>query len=274
MFNIFTSHHGTSAGHYLTEAARFFQALVFPHQCLGCRSLMGPDPEAPDLGDGMDAVPACFCRACAAMGLPRFEPPYCPFCGHLRDSGDNHVCETCLKKRPRIRKVRAALAYQGLVPQIVPLFKYQARLSLARFFEPLMYEALERHFGKTGIHLVVPVPLHPRKLRQRGFNQSFILARGFERMYHQAHGTRPLWQMDPFCIKRARYTRPQTGLDIAVRKKNLKNAFQVTDPARVKGAHILLVDDVFTTGATCSEAAKALLKAGAGRVDVLVLARA
>ncbi len=274
MFNIFTGHHGKYAGQCLTDLARFFQALVFPHQCLSCRSLMGPVPEAAGVGGSADAVQASFCRACAAKGLPRFEPPYCPLCGHLLDAGDNHLCETCLKKRPRIRKVRAALAYQGLVPVIVPLFKYQARLSLSRFFEPLMFEAFEHHFGKTGIHLIVPVPLHPKKLRQRGFNQSFVLARGFARMHLETHGTQPLWEMDTVCLKRVRYTRPQTGLDISVRKKNLKNAFQVTDLARVKGAHILLVDDVFTTGATCSEAAKALLKAGARRVDVLVLARA
>jgi ComF family protein len=235
---------------------------------------MGPVPEAAGVGKAADTVQASFCRACAAKGLPRFEPPYCPLCGHLLDAGDNHLCETCLKKRPRIRKVRAALAYQGLVPAIVPLFKYQARLSLARFFEPLMYDAFAQYFAGSDVHLVVPVPLHPRKLRHRGFNQSFLLARGFEQRHRDIHGTPPMWQMDTRSLKRVRHTRPQTGLDTAVRRKNLKNAFQVTDPGRVKDAHILLVDDVYTTGATCNEAAKVLLKAGACRVDALVLARA
>lgn len=268
MFNIFTHHHGKSAGQCLIKTARFFQALMFPRQCLSCRSLMGPVSEA------ADAAEKFFCPSCASKGLPRFEPPYCPLCGHLFDAGDSHVCETCLKKPPAIHRVRAALAYQGLVPGIVPPFKYQARISLARFFEPLMYDAFEQYFAGTDVHLVVPVPLHPRKLRQRGFNQSFLLARGFAQRHRDTHGTPPVWQMDIISLKRVRHTRPQTGLDIAVRRKNLKNAFQVTDPARVKDAHILLVDDVYTTGATCNEAAKVLLKAGAGRVDVLVLARA
>lgn len=268
MFSIFKHHHGKPGKELLTKTTRFFQALVFPDQCLNCRGLLHPAAKDPS------EARACFCTFCLARGLPRFEPPFCSRCGHLFDAGDNHVCETCLKNPPRISRVRAALAYKGLVPEIVPLFKYQARLSLARFFEPLMKEAFDRYFKNTGIHLILPVPLHPKKMRQRGFNQSYLLVRRLARSHPGICGTSFLWQMDVTSLKRVRYTIPQTGLDIAVRKENLKNAFQVIDPARVKGANILLVDDVYTTGATCGEAARVLLAAGAGRVDVLVLARA
>ncbi len=268
MLRVFTNNKGKTFGRHLTKTARFFQALVFPYLCLNCRILLNPGTAGPYTGQ------ACFCKQCLARGLPLFEPPFCTRCGHMFDAGENHLCETCLKRLPRIRRVRAALAYQGLVRDILPLFKYQARLSLTRFFEPLMFDAFSRFFENKEIHRILPIPLHTRKLRQRGFNQSFLLVRGFAKTYCKIHGTKPLWKVDTTSLKRVRYTSPQTGFDIAVRRKNLKNAFQVTDTAAIKDRNILLVDDVYTTGATCAEAARVLLAAGANRVDVLVLARA
>ncbi|MFO7911162.1 MAG: ComF family protein [Desulfotignum sp.] len=268
MLRVFTNNNGKTFGRYLTKTARFFQALVFPHLCLNCRILLNPGTAGPYTGQ------ACFCKNCLARGLPLFAPPFCTRCGHMFDTGENHLCETCLKRLPQIGRVRGALAYQGLVRDILPLFKYQARLSLTRFFEPLMFDAFSRFFENKEIHCILPIPLHARKLRQRGFNQSFLLVRGFAGTYCKIHGTKPLWEVDTTALKRVRYTSPQTGFDIAVRRKNLKNAFQVTDPAAVKERNILLVDDVYTTGATCAEAARVLLAAGANRVDVLVLARA
>ena len=268
MLQVFRNHKGKAFGRCLKKTARFFQALVFPHQCLKCRVLLDPGTAAPHTAQ------ACFCESCLAMGLSLFAPPFCPRCGLQFATGETHLCEACLKRLPRIHQVRAALSYQGLVQDILPLFKYQARLSLTRFFEPVMFDAFSQFFGKADIHRILPIPLHARKLRQRGFNQSFLLVRRFPKTYDSIHGVRPLWQVDTTSLKRVRYTSPQTGLDVAVRRKNLKNAFQVTDPAAVKNCNILLVDDVYTTGATCGEAARMLFAAGASRVDVLALARA
>ena len=268
MHQIFTYHNQNACGRYLKKTVRFFQELVFPCQCLNCRVLLNTDTADPGTSE------VYFCQSCLAKGLPRFGPPFCPRCGHMFDMGENHICKTCLQHLPRISQVRSALSYQGLVRDIIPLFKYQARLSLARFFEPLMFEAFLRFFEKADIHRILPIPLHTRKLRQRGFNQSFLLVRGFSKTYGRIHGVQPLWQVDIRSVKRVRYTSPQTGLDVTVRRKNLKNAFQVTDPGAVKDCNVLLVDDVYTTGATCTEVARVLLAAGASRVDVLVLARA
>jgi len=268
MFRIFTDRHGKPVCDSLKKAGLRVGALVFPDMCLNCRALL-PVTKEPDFSDQ-----AFFCAACRARGLPTFEPPYCRMCGHVFDTGDTHVCDTCLTDPPVVHRVRAALVYQGLVPEIVPLFKYHARLSLTRFFDSLMFHAFDRHFRDTEIHWIVPVPLHPKKLRQRGFNQSFLLVRRFYDTYERHYGARPGWQVDASVLKRVRYTHSQTGLDIAARKNNLKHAFQVPDPARVKDTGILLVDDVYTTGATSNEAARVLLAAGAARVDVLVLARA
>jgi len=241
---------------------------MFPDQCLSCRALLtraGPtDPS--DL--------RFFCAACRAKGIPKFFPPFCQKCGQGFDTGENHLCETCLTDPSAIHQVRAALVYQGLVPNILALFKYHARLSLTRYFDDLMFHAFDRYFSTMDIHWIVPVPLHPKKLRQRGFNQSALLVRRLADQYLAKYGTRPVWRKDTTLLKRARHTASQTGLDNASRKTNLKNAFQVTDGTRIHGANVLLVDDVFTTGATCGEAAKTLVAAGAGQVDVLVLARA
>ena len=137
-----------------------------------------------------------------------------------------------------------------------------------------MYEAFDTYFFAHGIDLLVPVPLHPSKTRKRGFNQAYLLIRRFQKFYRQQYGKDPSWQIDTRSLVRVKPTLPQTGLDSGSRQENLKNAFKVRPGAGLKEKRILLVDDVFTTGSTCYEAARVLGRAGAGRVDALVLARA
>ncbi|MGE3498236.1 MAG: ComF family protein [Candidatus Binatia bacterium] len=114
--------------------------------------------------------------------------------------------------------------------------------------------------------LIVPVPLHRDRLRWRGFNQSAVLARAVGRAAH-----RPV---DVMALARTRATVPQVGLDIADRQRNVRGAFSVRRPRAVQDRTVLLVDDVMTTGATADACARALHRAGASRVDVLLLARA
>ncbi|MBU1343652.1 MAG: ComF family protein, partial [Proteobacteria bacterium] len=121
--------------------------------------------------------------------------------------------------------------------------------------------------------LIMSVPLHTVKLRKRGFNQSFLLIRNFVTFYRQNMEQSPLWKIDSGSLVRVKKTQPQTGFDIEHRKANLKNAFKVVNLKAIEDQHILLIDDVFTTGATCNEAALQLLKHGAQKVDALVLAR-
>jgi ComF family protein len=114
--------------------------------------------------------------------------------------------------------------------------------------------------------LIIPVPLHPRKLRQRGFNQSVVLAREISRRHGVA--------MDFRTLRRVVDTASQTGLKKKERRSNIRKAFSITGPERIRGQNILLVDDVYTTGSTLSECARTLLKAGAEAVGALTLARA
>ena len=125
------------------------------------------------------------------------------------------------------------------------------------------------------MEIVLPVPLHPKKMRQRGFNQSFLLIKDWEKIRfrdHSPHGQGPIIEKN--VLARTQYTQPQASLSLPERRRNLREAFQVTDPDRIRNRHLLLVDDVMTSGGTVESCARTLLKAGARRVDVLTLARA
>lgn len=122
--------------------------------------------------------------------------------------------------------------------------------------------------------MVIPVPLHERKLRIRGFNPSFLLVRNWARIFEMLNGHLPVIPVEKDILARKKWTAPQTGLGRKERLQNIKNAFAVKDTSKINGKKILLVDDVYTTGATANECAKVLLKGGSKQVDVLTLARA
>ena len=128
-------------------------------------------------------------------------------------------------------------------------------------------------WANSTLPLIVPVPLHLSRRRERGFNQSELLAAGLVRaLGKQRGGAAP--QVAKACLRRTRATPPQTGLSVASRRENLRGAFEVVKPDAVRGRVIVLVDDVMTTGATLSACARALKRAGAARVMGLTLARA
>jgi len=241
-------------------------ALVFPNKCLGCgRYIKSP---------GNNLLGVCFCPACLGPALPVFDHPFCPACGRCFDAGPDHLCEACLKTPMAMETVRAAFIYKGAIQKALGLFKYQSKLSLARPLERYLFKAFAAHFDMDRVHLILPVPLHVSKARKRGFNQSYFLVRNFPRLYRHACNRAAPWRIDIRAMVRVRATASQTGLDHGARKKNLSQAFACPLPARVKGKNILLVDDVFTTGATCNAAARTLMDAGAAKVSALVLARA
>ena len=122
--------------------------------------------------------------------------------------------------------------------------------------------------------MIIPVPLHIKKLRMRGFNPSFLLIREWKNAGAVMNNKMPEIPDDGNILIRKKWTDSQTGLGRKKRMLNIKNVFAVTDRLRVKGKNILLVDDVYTTGATVNECAKTLLKGGAENVDILTLARA
>ena len=150
----------------------------------------------------------------------------------------------------------------------------EIRKNLGQTLGVLLFMTFWRHWDKGKINLIVPVPLHKRKLRSRGFNPSFLFVKEWAFISKALYEALPVIPVVDDILIRKKWTEPQTGLGRKERLHNIKNAFGVIDSSKVKGKKILLVDDVYTTGATANECSKVLLIAGAKRVDVLTLARA
>lgn len=198
--------------------------------------------------------------------------PLCLCCGapFETSAGPNHLCGHCLAHPPAFRQARAWACYQSGEALLHPLneaiqhFKYHRSLSTGKILATLgaAYFPLE---GQD-YDLIVPVPLHVQRLRWRGFNQSLILSQAIGR----AHSI----PVDPFLLRRIRPTMPQTQLNKSERRANVHGAFAVIPLERLKEKRVLLVDDVYTSGATVEECARTLRRSGAEVVDVFTLARA
>ena len=238
--------------------ARYLIDVILPRHCASCRQLLGP------------AEPGSFCAACWRR-IRLITPPYCPTCGQPFPSpvaltfSPEHRCGACRAHPPPFDHARAVARYEGPLRQAVHLFKYRGKFALHRPLLQLALAHFREHYPGATYEAVIPVPLHHNRLRQREFNQAAVFAQGLAR-----HLGLPVVER---LLVRARQTRPQVELSGDERRRNVKDAFAVTDPARIAGKVVLLVDDVLTTGATVGEAAKALKAAGAQQVDVFALAR-
>lgn len=276
-------------GAWWTLLGQAMLEAVFPHACFACGDFLGlPPREAPrearlapgelfppppDRAFYRAALRRFVCGACAEdfIGL---QPPFCPCCGAMFTSreGGNHLCGECLAKRPPLEVVRSVGRYAGSLRRVIQAYKYRARLELTGPLGALLRAAYRHHWFQEEADLVTPVPLHPRRLRRRGFNQSALVAQSWAAATAEGGGG-PAFTPDGAVVVRSRATRPQAGLDSPARRRNLRGAFRVVAPGAVEGRHILLVDDVYTTGATAHACARALKAAGARRVDLLAIAR-
>ncbi len=259
------------AGTMIKSAAKIANLFLYPAKCLNCGIYLDVESDEP-----VSVLAGCFCDTCLSGGPELLKEPFCTKCAlKFNESGSaDHVCESCLKHPMKLEQVRAVFVYSGIIAKAIPLLKYHSKLLLARVFEQAMFQAFMHYFDRSSIDIVMPVPLHRSRTFKRGFNQSFLMIRRFPELYHDAAGHRPLWKIDMKSLARIRKTSSQTGFDHEKRRQNLKNAFRVLKPHNIQGKNILLIDDVFTTGATCNEAAATLLNSGAGKISALVLARA
>ena len=192
----------------------------------------------------------------------------CPRCGvgFATDMGEDHLCSDCLQDHGHFTKARSLAHYEGMMADLVSRFKYRGASRLAIPLSHLLADYAHADFSFQDYGLIIPVPLHSRRLRQRGYNQSLLLARRIARKH--------AIPLDYTSLRRIRSTQPQTELSGLQRQKNIHGAFAVHKKEAVVEKTILLIDDVFTTGATVEECAHVLLKSGAKRVDVLTLVRA
>jgi ComF family protein len=179
--------------------------------------------------------------------------------------GANHLCSCCLQTGWYFKQARAVVCYKPPVTEALKMFKYRGKMHVLATFGVLSQQYFQHHPLQQP-DIIVPVPLHKKRLRQRGFNQSLIIGRKIF----------PEWRerIDPHILERHAWTQPQTGLSGAERRRNVRNAFMVRRPEKIKNKKVLLVDDVFTTGATVNECARVLRKNKAAVVDVFTFARA
>ena len=219
--------------------------LLFPPRCVACAALVPPG--------------AAFCAPCAVATEPLGAA--CPRCA-LPIAGGGGTCLGCAATPPPWERAHAVLIYGGSTATAVRRYKAGAP-ELARPLGALLEPLLAALPAES---VLVPVPLHPRRLRQREFNQASLLARVARR--RRPHLTVGEW------LDRRRDTPPQSSLAARARRDNVRGAFRVRPGAPVAGRTVVLVDDVLTTGATLGECAAVLQRSKAARVEVLVLARA
>ena len=228
--------------HHLLDIGAKFTHLLPAQPCLLC---------------GANTHDGLCCAACDA-DLPRLTDDHCPICALPTLAGS--ICGQCLKQPPPFDHTVAAFSYKFPLDKLIQALKYRDRLILVNF----LADALTRSIT-TKPDCIVALPLHPARLRERGFNQSLLLARQISRRLDL-----PL--LADAC-ERVRNTPPQSSLPWKERDKNMRQAFACKPGADVRGKHVAVVDDVMTTGASIGELARALKKAGASEVSAWVVAR-
>ena len=291
----------------LIRIASAIQTALFPTCCLVCGSFFQPKQQegiqwtfknlkdilhglrfqTADSGSKRSAEDNFFNKCFKILFAPiicpiclgDFEPinsPICIRCGLMFTSrqDDDHFCGDCLTRAKRFSSARAPGIYNRTLMAVIHCYKYRGKIQLALPLGALLLVTLMRYWDWNNIDMVIPVPLHISRLRRRGFNQAFLLIRDWNRMVKDLKVGLPNIQIEWDVLTRNRRTESQTGLARNLRMTNIKNAFNIKDPLKVEDKRILVVDDVYTTGATVNACAAELLNNGAQTVDVLTLARA
>ena len=215
-----------------------------------------------------------FCPECRG-DFPRIEFPACSHCGREFEypDGGAPLCVDCRSRPRHLGRVRSFGVYDGSLRIAVHQLKYRSRTPLAGPLGKLLFDAFLRHWPEADVDLVAPVPLHRRKFRQRGFNQAFLLIGKWPALAAEKGLSFPREMIRKSVLERIRWTPSQVGMNRDSRRTNLRQAFAMGGGVDVSGKRVLLVDDVYTTGATADECAGTLRSAGAARVDVLTLAQ-
>lgn len=239
-------------------------ATLFPSDCRLCGAPL----------TNISRLPVC--QGCLDAIAP-IRRQLCPICGESlpnsnlvsSDEQTERTCGLCKRIRPSFTKAVAYGSYEAGLRELIHLLKYNGVRPAANVLGRMLSEvlaALEPLLSDTV--LVIPVPLHSLKFRQRGFNQSELIAKAALKLSKSSK-----LDLAPELLVRRRETQSQIGLTSHQRRENMRGAFAVSVPERIQERQILLVDDVLTTGTTASECARVLLKAGASNVVVATVAR-
>ncbi len=224
--------------------------MLLPRRCLRCGKILG--------------VAGYLCDKCAEE-INFITPPYCQKCGNPLHEENIRLCAGCSGGQKRFyRLARSAMTYDDSDKNLIIAFKFFDHTENASLLAAMLKVAGKDIFD-AGVDLLIPVPLHYTRLIKRRYNQSSLLADKLSKMVNVP--------VENFALIRHRKTRPQVEFSGRARVINVKNAFSVKHPEKIKGKRVVLIDDVMTTGSTMKESAQALRKAGAVSVDVLTVAR-
>jgi ComF family protein len=230
--------------------------IAYPRICLVCKKQLSDKQNVHNL----------VCAHCWT-GIRKSSPPFCHSCGrHLEKSGyAKNMCPACLKKVLHFDRAFSPCIYDGPVKELIHSFKYKNKEQLGEPLSRLMIDFInEFRLPVSFVDFILPVPLHKTRMREREFNQAYVLGRRLAEEFNK-----PLLSD---ALIRSRHTRTQTKLETEQRFLNVAGSFTVNKKIDLKGKNLLLVDDVLTSGATCSEAAKVLKESGAGIVFIMTVA--
>jgi ComF family protein len=244
----------------IKSAAESLFAVLFPSDCRICHSPLITIASLP------------VCEPCLAQIVP-MDGLLCRVCGEklfssFVNAGDGPLCGMCRRAEPHFRRAVAYGAYEGALRELIHLFKYNGIRPAGKLLGRLLSKVTAEMALPDSL-IVIPVPLWSGKRQTRGFNQAEAIARSFL-SFNSARGI----QLDTGILARTRDTTSQTGLTRHQRRANVRGAFTVLRPERIKGRSVLIVDDVMTTGTTAGECARVLRRAGAKEVFVATVARA
>ena len=229
----------------IRRAGRFVLDFALPPRCPACGAIT--------------ADVDLFCEGC--WGEVEFLGGGCTTCGLPLEATEAETCGACLAEPPPLARIRSAVAYGETARSLVLRLKYGRKTALARTMAHYM-----RRLGElTPDALLVPVPLHRRRLWGRGFNQAALIAAELARK----NGG----QADPLLLRRSRHTPRLKGMSVSERRRAVQGAFAVRDGRSVRGRNIILVDDVYTSGSTAAACARMLKRSGAASVELLTWAR-
>ncbi|HPA44790.1 MAG TPA: ComF family protein [bacterium] len=240
-------------GHSIASISRAVLDLFYPPVCPGCGS---------DVSEESDWICSeCFHRLIYLRG------PFCRTCGHpTAEIRGPAFCDNCPVPQPAFDQCRSVVHYCEIMRRITHAYKFDGRRCLAKPLSQLLFWGYRRYYAGERFDAVVPVPLHPSRLREREFNQAA------EMLLHLQKEAG--FEMEENIVRRVRPTEPQSQMTGIDRHANVAGAFEIVDTSKVQGHRFLVVDDVLTTGNTVSEVARVLKDSGAQFVAVLTVARA
>ena len=229
--------------------------ILFPPRCVICGELLEC------------SYRAFLCPNCI-KGIHFITSPLCLRCGipFSADQERDHLCGECLAEKKPYAIARSVATYEGTILKAIHKFKYHRKTGIGKVLGNIMADFVSGIWDIKAFDLIMPVPLHIKRLRERGFNQAVILARVLSKRFNIS--------LDLSSLRRTLLTLPQVGLGRKERLLNVKGAFSIIDQNQISGKRILLVDDVYTTGGTLMECSRVLIAAKAEAVAVLTMARA